>query len=100
MKCMDCPDYKACRRQNDLRRKRYKCKKANEPFVHTNADRIRAMSDEELADKFTDVAYEAHGRWYEPDGMTYHSQSADAKKAWLDWLRKPVKDGDNDGGNV
>lgn len=63
----------------------------------TNADRIRAMSDEELADKFTDVAYEAHGRWYEPDGMTYHSQSADAKKAWLDWLRKPVKDGDNDG---
>ena len=47
----------------------------------TNADRIRAMSDEELADKFTDVAYEAHGRWYEPDGVTYHSLSADAKKS-------------------
>lgn len=61
----------------------------------TNADRIRAMSDEELADKFTDVAYEAHGRWYEPDGMTYHSQSADAKKAWLNWLRQPVKDGED-----
>lgn len=24
MKCVDCPDYKACRRQNDLRRKRHK----------------------------------------------------------------------------
>lgn len=63
----------------------------------TNADRIRSMSDEELADKFTDVAYEAHGRWYEPDGKTYHSLSADAKKAWLNWLRQPVKDGDSDG---
>lgn len=67
-----------------------------EPQAMTNADRIRAMSDEELADKFTDVAYEAHGRWYEPDGKTYHSLSADAKKAWLNWLRQPVKDGEDE----
>lgn len=67
-----------------------------EPKPQTNADRIRAMSDEELADKFTYVAYEAHGKWYEPDGMTYHSLSDDAKKAWLDWLRRPVKDGGNE----
>lgn len=92
MKCADCPDYKACRRQNDLRRKRHKCKKANEPFVQTNADRIRAMSDEELARVFD--------RGCPPDRppkecMKYWHVGCEG--CWLEYLRQPVKDGDNDG---
>jgi hypothetical protein len=42
----------------------------------TNADRIRAMSDEELADWVWGA--ETDGRAYGPRG----------KKSWLDWLRQ------------
>lgn len=95
MKCVDCPDYKACRRQNDLRRKRHKCKKANEPFVQTNAERIRAMSDEELADMQTMLtgSFTCHECTRNNAGRC----NAECVKNCLDWLRQPVKDGDNDG---
>lgn len=94
MKCVDCPDYKACRRQNDLRRKRHKCKKANEPFVQTNADRIRAMSDEELAASclfpcpyISDPYDECKFGWHTPEQT--------CAECILEWLKQPVKDGDN-----
>lgn len=41
----------------------------------TNADRIRGMSDEELAKKFCEL--ETSGMIYGPSG----------RAAWLDWLR-------------
>lgn len=44
----------------------------------TNADRIRAMTDEELADAF-DLLTRT-----KPD-------SKDDKKLWLDWLKSPVE---------
>ena len=47
--------------------------------VPTNTDRIRAMSDEELA------AY-----------LVYHNPYS-TEEFCLKWLRQPVKDGDNDG---
>jgi hypothetical protein len=46
------------------------------PKPISNADRIRAMSDEELADLIW-IA-ESDGRAYGPRG----------KKAWLDWLKQ------------
>ena len=46
----------------------------------TNADRIRAMSDEEMADFVWGV--ETAGRAYGPRG----------KKSWLDWLRQEVSE--------
>ena len=46
----------------------------------TNADRIRSMSDEELADWVWGA--ETAGRAYGPRG----------KKAWLDWLKREVAD--------
>lgn len=48
MKCKDCPEYAVCHKQSDLRLKRKTCPKAKEIKTVTNADRIRAMSDEEL----------------------------------------------------
>ena len=46
----------------------------------TNADKLRAMSDEELADWVWGA--ETAGRAYGPRG----------KKAWLDWLREEASD--------
>ena len=50
------------------------CKKRNKPV--TNGDRIRSMSDEELADWAWGA--ETDGRAYGPRG----------KKSWLDWLKE------------
>ena len=44
----------------------------------TNSDRIRAMSDEELADMFAQFAEE---------------NPSDDAGAWLDWLIKPTEEG-------
>ena len=50
MKCRECPDYAKCVKESNLAIKRKTCKKAKTKYVMTNADRIRSMSDDELAD--------------------------------------------------
>lgn len=71
----------------------------------TNADRIRAMSDEELAEflaaKFSDLQ-QAQQFFNESSTLTATQLSALSHLwycAWMQWLKQPVKDGDNDGGN-
>lgn len=56
----------------------------------TNADRIRAMSDEELAELLRDtvcpvVQSDTVCEWF---GNCFN--------CWLDWLKQPVKDGEDD----
>lgn len=53
-------------------------KKAN---VRTNADHIRAMSDEELAELFEEICY---------DSMAHRA------KYWLHWLQRPAEEDDHD----
>lgn len=53
----------------------------------TNADRIRAMSDEELAAYFAEIGSEAN------NGTIY----SDRDEGWLEYLLQPVKDGEGDG---
>lgn len=48
--------------------------------IRTNADRIRAMTDEEKAEFLNGV--ETNGRAYGPRGKAY----------WLDWLKQEVDD--------
>lgn len=55
----------------------------------TNADRIRAMSDEELARTFAQT-----GNC--PPSSKYGYNCERCGKCWLDYLRQPVKDGDNE----
>ena len=50
------------------------------PLAVTNGDKIRAMTDEELAEWVWSA--ESAGRAYGPRG----------KKAWLDWLKQEVID--------
>ena len=52
------------------------------PKPKTNADRIRAMTDEELA-KYLDGV--CHDLW--------QMFVKDSQKMWLDWLREEVTDG-------
>ena len=62
------------------------CPYRTEPI--TNADRIRAMTDEELSKTFeTDFATcppnAGEDKWCDKD--------ADCKQCWLDWLKQPAE---------
>lgn len=61
--------------------------------VATNADRIRSMSDEELAGK---LCYDncPPGYW---DALVCGKNGFDCEACWLDWLQSPVDGGDGDG---
>ena len=48
--------------------------------VITNADRIRAMSDEELAKHFSGLICDIN------EGVEYH----EAPSRWLEWLKQPA----------
>lgn len=56
----------------------------------TNADRIRSMTDEELA-KLLDNAIVSCG-----GVMGGRNCMADCRKCWLDWLRQEVDDDNHD----
>ncbi len=56
----------------------------------TKADRIRAMSDEELADKFEEIQLQTV-KAYEND---YLLLKGELKKYWLDWMRQEAEDGE------
>lgn len=58
----------------------------------TNADRIRAMSDEELAKKFLFFAptFVAHPAYRGLDGI-YRSTPEEAIKNSLEWLQQPAE---------
>ena len=58
------------------------CPYRTEP--HTNADRIRAMSDEELA-KLLDYELGC------PATGDCANMSKDCKACWLDWLQQPAE---------
>ena len=58
--------------------------------TQTNADRIRAMSDEELAKLLSNDARAC------PDRITRcHDYGLNCERCWLEWLKQPVKENDN-----
>lgn len=63
------------------------------PKPQTNADSIRQMSDEELADMFVDIG-ECDRRCPAKLGDCIFSDSS-CRSAWLDWLKSPVEAVDN-----
>lgn len=63
----------------------------------TNADRIRAMSDEELARKLVNTSYRYDWKqdedyWYFPNGTTKTNYKPKAIEAWLEWLKQPTEE--------
>lgn len=81
MKCSDCPEYEICRKY-DLRKVRPRCKKSRTPKVFTNADKIRSMTDEELARAMDMVC--------PPDTACNDGQQC--IKCWIEWLKQPAKE--------
>ena len=63
------------------------------PKSQTNAERIRAMSDEELAVEL--IAYRDDWDDYETHVGCFDKWE-DALKAEVDWLKQPVKDGEGE----
>ena len=57
--------------------------------VTSNADRIRAMSDEKLANWLC-----AHSSCHNCEGV---GNCMDGLNGWLSWLRSPAEGGDGDG---
>ena len=77
--CKNCPAYAKCTvkyRGSACAALRSTYGLDDDPEIITNADRIRAMSDEELASW---LEYEGGGACAEVCG-------------WLDWLRKPAEE--------
>ena len=61
-----------------------------EEYHFTNADRIRAMSDEELAKLLSHDARAC------PDRITRcHDYGFNCERCWIEWLKQPVKENDN-----
>lgn len=56
----------------------------------TNADRIRAMSDEELAELFEMIPHSGNPSTYTIDGFCI-DDGLRTKRQWLDWLRKEAE---------
>lgn len=87
MKCAECADRWKCGAGYDLRRKRRSCEKAKKPAKRSNADRIRAMTDEELATflyKFGDCPC---------FGVKFCERGTRCEDAVLMKLREPVDNG-------
>ena len=61
----------------------YECLDCGKSFLDrkTHADRIRAMSDEELADKLHGLEFDAYT----------HSSTIHSAAWWLDWLKSPAE---------
>jgi len=53
----------------------------------TNGDRIRAMTDEELADEFS---YSGCHKQSNPEICRKHT--GECERCWLDWLKKEVSE--------
>ena len=77
MNCMNCDHHLICRNADDD--KNNVCSMYDPIFNRTNADLIRAMSDEELAD----FLYETETQ-YIPINLSVEND-------WLDWLKQEVE---------
>lgn len=90
--CKDCWGYSGCKAQGrtvDFPVDDGVCLDFDECKNMTNADRIRAMSDEELAE--TLIQYDDFcGVYMADDGMKYYDFEA-AKEAELEWLKQPAE---------
>ena len=83
MKCRECNDYAKCVKESNLSIKRKNCKKAKTKYVMTNADRIRSMSDFELAKEIENAQSGIEIK--NPKNIDYFD-------CILEWLRQPEED--------
>lgn len=86
MKCENCTKYDDCRTGSGLT---WPCG-AYVPKSVTNGDRIRAMSDEELAEFLAEEQYRIASVVFQACGTGLEKQVIYARR--LEWLRQPAKE--------
>ena len=97
--CKNCPAFSKCTvtyRGSACAALRYTYGLEDDPEIKTNADRIRAMSDEELAKYITNrTQYQpspgsrkSYGGAYGNSYLEFHEAALD----WLYWLQQPAKE--------
>lgn len=80
-KCKSCNFENICTMPDFVRNNLKNCKVYEPKKKQTNADKIRAMNDEELAEFLVDV--ETHG---------YHDQSVSGTLEMIDWLQSEAEE--------
>lgn len=88
MKCTECPEYRECVKHSNLAIKRKSCPKAKVEKQLTNADRIRSMSDEELAKFIPDWSYTGACKCGE---QIYTDCNNECEKCVIEWLQQPAE---------
>ena len=62
-------------------------------MIEINADRIRAMSDEELADMFAEASVKTIEALMDAFKITDYEYNKDGfARSWMDWLRSEAHD--------
>lgn len=92
--CDTCANTKCVNRRSDII-----CCSSYKPKVQTHADRIRAMSDEELATHLHDIGWDCHlcAEHIRLDNEPLlRGEKCDEKcvEHCLEWLKQPVEDDD------
>lgn len=91
-KCETCEYEKVCEIPDFVRNDLKSCKTYKEKKVKTNADKIRSMSDEELAE-LTLQHDDEYGYFYCSDGTSYQDYGKgyeEALKHEIEWLKSPT----------
>ena len=83
LKCINCNSY-----FNSDEFYKLRVENVWKPKPITNADRIRSMSDEELADMFE----ESQLKTVKAYGNDHLLLKGELKKYWLDWLKQEIKE--------
>lgn len=99
MKCLDCPEYEICNLKYDLRTARAHCKMSHcnktRKKKHTNADKIRSMTDEELAvflDEFSARCVDCIELGRNKDCPIYNQGIFCEPCDIVEWLKQPVEE--------
>lgn len=61
------------------------------PRIKTNADRVRSLSDEELAELFEIIPHSGNPSTFTIDGFCI-DDGLRSKRQWLDWLTRETEE--------
>ena len=90
--CIYCTDDLECTKYTDEKSTSFCVMGPCHDEKPSHADRIRAMTDEELAAWGYDVAGCPPGRGYPDCDTTWADQDGKCPSCWLDWLRQEAEE--------
>lgn len=89
--CENCTEKNICEVQNMMNNYGLQCKMFSPYRPYTNADRLRAMSDEELAE-YLCKSIRGSVMMLFPGAHYSDADVEELNREWLDWLRQEAQD--------